>query len=202
MNQPLSDKEKKVYKFIEKSIRSNGYSPTYRDIQSHFEFKSVNSVADYIRQLTDKGYLMANPGKRGIFLAEEGSAPEALRIPLSGIIAAGLPIEAIEGTEFIDVPKSITKSGGQYFALRVKGDSMQDEHIIDGDIVVIRRQRIANNGETVAAIVDSSATLKKYYRKNNVIELHPANSKYKPIKVEEGAEFEILGVLSGVIRKT
>ncbi len=199
-NAPLTEKETAIYKYLKRHIDKNGFAPTYRKIQEDMGYTYIGAVQTFLKQLADKGYLSMSGGRRGITLTENNSA-EALSIPLVGSIAAGYPIEAVESSEYIDIPRSMLKPGGSFFALRVKGDSMEDAHIIDGDIVIIKKQKIAENGETVAAIVDQAATLKKYYRKNNVIELHSANEKYKPIRVKDQAEFEILGILAGVIRQ-
>jgi len=199
-NTPLTDKETAIYKYLKRHIDKHGFAPTYRQIQEDMGYSYIGAVQTFLRQLASKGYIVMSGERRGITLAENSTA-EALSIPLVGSIAAGLPIEAIEASEYIDVPKSMLPTNGSFFALRVRGDSMEDAHIIDGDIVIIKKQKVAENGSTVAAVIDQSATLKKYFRKNNVIELHSANEKYKPIKVKDENEFEILGILAGVIRK-
>ena len=120
-------------------------------------------------------------------------------IPMAGIVAAGLPIEPVQQSELIDVPPSMLQ-GGKTFALRVKGESMKDEGILPGDIVVVRKQETAQNGQTVVALVNGEATVKTYVKKPGHIELHPANAAMQPIIVQAADEFHIEGLLIGVIR--
>ena len=120
-------------------------------------------------------------------------------IPMAGIVAAGLPIEPVQQSELIDVPPSMLQ-GGQNFALRVKGESMKDEGILPGDLIVVRKQETAQNGQTVVALVNGEATVKTYFKKSGHIELHPANVAMQPILVRSADEFHIEGVLIGVIR--
>ena len=121
------------------------------------------------------------------------------RIPMAGIVAAGTPIEPILQTEHIDVPPSMAGSG-ENFALRVKGESMRDDGILPGDIVVVHKQATARNGQTVLALVNQEATIKKYYRKAAQMELHPANTEMKPIIVTPKDDFQIQGIVIGLIR--
>jgi repressor LexA len=116
-------------------------------------------------------------------------------------VAAGLLTEAVSNREFIDVPVSLLKPGVNYFALKVRGNSMIEDCILDGDTVVIRKQSNANNGQIVVALVNNDATIKRYYKKKNRIELHPANPSFDVIIVDPAAEFKILGVLASVIRQ-
>jgi len=120
-------------------------------------------------------------------------------IPMAGIVAAGLPIEPVQQSELIDVPPSMLQ-GGQNFALRVKGESMKDEGILPGDLIVVRKQETAQNGQTVVALVNGEATVKTYFKKSGHVELHPANAAMQPIVVRSADEFHIEGVLIGVIR--
>ena len=139
-NAPLTEKAEQVYKFLKKYHDKNGYSPTFEEMQMGLGYKTKSALQKPIEQLKAKGYLVSSGAWRGLSLVEESA--QATRIALAGTIAAGLPIEAIESTEFVDVPKTMIKTGGQFFALRVKGDSMQDAHIIDGDIVIIKKQKV------------------------------------------------------------
>lgn len=120
-------------------------------------------------------------------------------IPMAGIVAAGSPIDPIQQSELVDVPSSMLK-GGKTFALRVKGESMKDEGILPGDLVVVRKQDTAKNGQTIVALVNREATIKTYFKKETHIELHPANAAMQPIMVQPSDEFQIEGVLIGVIR--
>lgn len=126
--------------------------------------------------------------------------PEGLlRLPMAGVIAAGHPIEPITQTEFVEVPSGMIK-GKDHFVLKVKGDSMKDEGILPGDLVIVRKQAEARNGQAVVGLLNREATLKKYYRRNQRIELHPANAAMKPIVVRAGDDFQIQGIVTGIIR--
>jgi repressor LexA len=120
-------------------------------------------------------------------------------IPMAGVVAAGSPIEPVQQSELVDVPPSMLR-GGETFALRVKGESMKEDGILPGDLVVVRRQKTARNGQTVVALVNQEATIKTYFMKDLRIELHPANVAMKPIMVEPSDDFHIEGILIGVIR--
>jgi repressor LexA len=121
------------------------------------------------------------------------------RIPMAGIVAAGDPIEPVPQSELVEVPPSMMR-GGDNFALRVKGESMRDEGILSGDLVIVHKQATARNGQTVVALVNNEATIKTYYRKAGHVELHPANPAMKPIRVAPEDEFRIEGIVIGVIR--
>jgi repressor LexA len=136
------------------------------------------------------------PGMVQVMLAQLGRSSE---IPMAGMVAAGLPIEPVQQSELIDVPPSMLR-GGKTFALRVKGESMKDDGILPGDIVVVRKQETARNGQTIIALVNHDATIKTYFKKDLHIELHPANAAMQPIIVKPSDTFHIEGILIGVIR--
>jgi repressor LexA len=123
----------------------------------------------------------------------------SLEIPMAGMVAAGSPIEPVPQSELIDVPPSMLR-GGNTFALRVKGESMKDDGILPGDLVVVRKQETARNGQTIVALVNQEATIKTYFKKDSHIELHPANTAMQPIIVRPSDAFHIEGILIGVIR--
>lgn len=149
--------------------------------------------------------------RRTIIRYEDGSSPipavvemamvqlSGTQVLLAGVVAAGEPIEAISQTERVEVPKSMLGKGNT-FALRIKGQSMRDEGILPGDVVVVQQQATARNGQTVIALVNGEATIKTYRRKGGVIELHPANETMKPILIQETDTFQIEGIVVGVIR--
>ena len=137
------------------------------------------------------------PGSVRMAVSQLSSLP---RILMAGFVAAGDPIEPIPQTEFVEVPPSMHREG-KTFALKVKGDSMRDEGILPGDLVVIQKQSTARNGQTVVALLNHEATLKKFYRKQNRVELHPENSTLKPILVKSNDDFRIEGIVIGVIRQ-
>jgi len=136
------------------------------------------------------------PGMLQVTLDQLGRSSE---IPMAGIVAAGSPIEPVQQSELIDVPPSMLR-GGNTFALRVKGESMKDDGILPGDLVVVRKQETARNGQTVVALVNHDATIKTYFKKGAHIELHPANAAMQPIIVRPSDTFHIEGILIGVIR--
>jgi repressor LexA len=200
----LTEKEQRIYDFIKYYLDKNQRPPTYHEIQDKFEYSAISTVQDFISQLRGKGYIKAPIGanrKRAIELVRDFEDSDIQRLPMLGKVAAGYPIEAVENREYVDVPRSLLRSGVEYFALTVKGDSMIEDCIMDGDYVVIKRQATAENGETVVAIVDNEATIKRYYHRKAGVELHPANPKYNVIHVSPISEFKILGVLASVIRR-
>lgn len=136
------------------------------------------------------------PGMVKVAIDQLGRAPE---VPMAGMVAAGSPIEPVQQSELIDVPPSMLR-GGNAFALRVKGESMKDDGILPGDLVVVRKQETAQNGQTVVALVNHEATVKTYFKKATHIELHPANAAMQPILVQPSDAFHIEGVVVGVIR--
>ena len=135
----------------------------------------------------------------GMVQVAVGQLSRPTDIPMAGVVAAGAPIEPVPQSELVDVPPSMLR-GGETFALRVKGESMKDDGILPGDLVIVRKQETARNGQTVVALVNQEATIKTYFRKDSRIELHPANSVMKPIMVEPSDDFHIEGLLIGVIR--
>lgn len=120
-------------------------------------------------------------------------------IPMAGLVAAGSPIDPVLQSELVEVPASMLR-GGNTFALRVKGESMKEDGILPGDLVVVRKQETAKNGQTVVALVNREATIKTYFKKESHIELHPANASMQPILVQPSDEFHIEGIVIGVIR--
>lgn len=206
----LTKNEQKILKFIENFYAKKGYVPSYSEIQEKFGFKAKSSVQQYIEQLTAKGYLVERLDKNrklpiqltSVNVKNSFKEPEGIvSIPLEGKVAAGRLTEAVNHREYIDIPQDLIKPQADYFALRVKGDSMIGDCIMDGDTVIIRRQHSAHNGQTVVALVGEEATIKRYYKKRDKVELHPANPTYEVIEVGASADFKILGILSSVIRK-
>ena len=135
----------------------------------------------------------------GMALVVLGQLQHKATIPMAGTVAAGSPIDPIPQSELVEIPPSMLK-GGETFALRVKGESMKDDGILPGDLVVVRKQETARNGQTVVALVNREATIKTYFKKDRHIELHPANTAMQPIIVQPSDDFQIEGVLIGVIR--
>lgn len=197
----LTTKQRKVYDFIKSYFNENRESPTYQEIQSYFNFKSLGSVVDYISYLKRAGFLRTNSSHstRSLELVEQ-TEPNVL-VPILGAVAAGSPLTIFQQEDYsnnLSVPSSMVR--GECYALKVRGDSMVEDGIFDGDYVIIKSQTDARNGETVVANVDGSATIKVLEKKGALILLHPANPAYKPIKVQ-GGNFDIQGILVGLIRK-
>jgi len=181
----LTKRQTQILNFIKKYSQKHGYSPSLEEIADKFSFSSLSTVHYHLSQLQEKGLISRQDSIPRSIQLEEPNEPVA-EIPLKGLIAAGEPIEAIEQTETITVPKSMLSPNGQHYALKVKGDSMIDEGIFDNDIVVIRKQEVADNGTIVVALINGNeATLKKIYKEKNGFRLQPANPKLKPVFVKE-----------------
>jgi repressor LexA len=198
----LTSKQKSIYEFLSTTIREKGYAPSIPEIGQRFKITSTRGVFDHLKALERKGYIK-RVGKRAIEIVSpsgRSALPEAKEIPIVGRVRAGAPILAEENIEgFFPVASELTR-GKESFALKVKGDSMIEDGIQDGDLVIIRQQHTAENGDIVCALIANEATLKRFYRKGNEITLKPANKNYDPIVVSKG-EFRILGKATGVIRK-
>lgn len=196
---PLTPAQQRVYQFVQDYMERHGSAPSYEEIRKHLGFRSLNAVSKHLKQLEQRGYLQSpwNNRKRALELLPLRSA--GVSIPFLGTVAAGTPIEAVEVPESIEVPESFL-SNGSHFALRVRGDSMVEEGIREGDILIIARQPHAENGQTVVALVRGEATVKKFYRQaGGVIELRPANSAMEPIRVHPD-DVEIVGAVVGLLR--
>jgi repressor LexA len=194
----LTPRQREIYNFIRGKIQGRGYGPTVREIGLHFEIKSPNGVMCHLKALQKKGLIHREPNmSRAIQLLEDPVSAHQMGLKLVGRIAAGQPLEAVEQHE--ELTFSEWTEPGDKFALRVTGDSMIEEHIADGDFVILRRQEQARDGQIVAVRdEDGEATLKKFYRDKNRIRLEPANKTMKPIFRDR---VNVLGVLVGVVRK-
>lgn len=196
----LAPVQRQTLEFLRNFIADRGYAPTLKDIAEHIGVKSVSTAHFHLERLEDKGFIKR--GDDGALELIESAKPQLgpTAVPLSGVIAAGVPIEAIEQATMIDIPSSMISGRGEVFCLEVSGDSMVDAHICDRDIVVIRRQDSANDGDIIVALLDDgSATLKTYRRlKNGKVMLIPANPTMSPITLDK---VSIQGKLIGVIRE-
>jgi repressor LexA len=193
----LTPRQQKVYELIRDKIRSRGYGPTVREIAEHFKIQSPNGVVCHLRALEKKGFIVREPNmSRAIRLAAEPINERSL--PLAGQIAAGVLHEAIEQDERVDFQEMFNPSKN-LFVLQVRGESMIEDQIADGDYVVVQKQRTARKGQIVVALTDEGeATLKRWFPEKNRIRLEPANSTMKPIFVKDA---KVLGVVVGVVRK-
>ncbi len=198
MDIQLTQRQRAVYEFIRDKIRTRGYGPTVREIGLHFKIRSPNGVMCHLKALEKKELITREPNmSRAIQLSTESASDRGL--PLAGKVAAGVLHEAIEQNERVDFGDMFDVVDKDLFVLEVQGESMIDEHIADGDYIVVRRQRTARKGQVVVAQTDDGeATLKRWYPEKNRIRLQPANSSMKPIYVKNA---KILGVLVGVVRQ-
>lgn len=194
----LTDRQRDIYEFIRVKIESRGYGPTVREICHAFDIKSPNGVMCHLKALEKKG-LIIREGRSARAIQLVDHRPAGFGLPLLGNVAAGAPITAVEETETLQFDEVF--GGSNRFALRVRGNSMIENHIEDGDYVIIRKQETASNGEQVVAMVDSEVTLKKFYKERDHIRLEPANGEMEPIIVDGTQDCRILGVLVGVARK-
>ncbi len=193
----LTERQREIYEFIKSKIETRGYGPTVREIGEAFHIKSPNGVMCHLKALETKGLITRKAfSARAIQL--EDYRPGAVELPLLGNVAAGQPFEAGVQHDRLDFGELFT--GPDHFALRVRGQSMIEDHIDDGDYVVIRKQETAQPGERVVAMVENEMTLKRFHMEKGRVRLDPANSSMKPIYADP-ASTQILGVLVGVLRK-
>ncbi|MFA6251544.1 MAG: transcriptional repressor LexA [Candidatus Paceibacterota bacterium] len=195
--QTLTKKQKLILDFINSYINENGISPTNDEIRKKFKLKAISTVHEHVNALKEKGYISKSDNlSRSIETNKENF--QIIEIPVMGTIAAGYPIEAIEDKQdAISIINSNIKSPKDYYALRVQGDSMIEEGIFNGDIVIIKKQSVAENGQTVVAIIDDNeATLKKLYRDKNRFRLEPRNQSMLPFYRKE---VEVRGVVVQII---
>lgn len=197
----LTKRQKELLDFIEYYSDENGYAPTLREICDRFGLSSVATAHKHLSRLIEKGYLSRTPNvSRALETTSDDNLTSAAEIPMMGYIAAGKPIEAVQGSDTISIPASMLGKNETY-VLQVKGNSMIDEQIRDGDFVVIEQRSQAENGETVVALINGEeTTLKKYYREGASIRLQPANPEMEPIYVSED-NLSIQGVVIAILRK-
>lgn len=194
----ITKRQKEVLDFVKKSSKKKGYSPSLEEIQKAFNLASVSTAHFHVSKLRDLGYLTKEENKsRSIDIVE--SEP-MIRIPLLGTISAGGPIEAIPLKETVAIPRSRVPQSAEIYALRVSGNSMIDENIKDGDIILVKQQQTAENGDRVVALLDNQeATLKKIYKEKGHIRLQPANKRYEPIIIRADQDIKIQGIVLDVI---
>ena len=198
--QTVTKRQKELLDYLRRHIRDRGYAPTLEEIGRHFGLASVATVHKHLRNLQGKGLVTRDAGRsRALVLAPAPDTARAVSIPLLGRVAAGAPIESVENQETVAIPENLL-GRGETFALRVHGDSMVDDGILDGDLIVVESRRQARDGATVVALVRGEATVKRLYRQRDRIRLQPANERMKPIIVSED-DVEIRGVVVAVIRR-
>ena len=206
--QELSRRQKEVLSYIQRSIAQRKMPPTYREIGDALGISSTNGVADHVKALIRKGFLtrLDSGGglARGLMLTEKSSLPREesiVEVPVLGHVAAGSPILAEENYErTLRLDRSMVNTSSAVFALRVRGESMIDEGILDGDIVIVRQQSTARDGDIVVALIDGDATVKTYFKERNRVRLQPAHPTMMSIYVDSSQQAMIQGVVIGVYR--
>ena len=200
---PLTKRQREILTYLEGYIAQRGYAPSFEEIAENFQFASLATVHEHLTNLEKKGFIRRSYNEsRSVEVVPPKGTTGATEIPLLGKVAAGTPIESLMHQESIAVPDSMLPRRGPNYALRVQGASMIDEHILDGDVVVVHGKQAAENGEMVIALVNGSeATVKKFYREpGGWIRLQPANATMQPMRFQE-RDVLIQGVVVGVIRK-
>lgn len=197
----LTERQRDVLQFIEDRIADDGVAPTLQEISDAFGFRSTASAQKHVAHLERKGFLERRKHqKRGLVLAAAESGPSAVDLPLFGAVAAGSPIESLPGDERVSVPAEFLRSG-EHFVLVVRGESMIDDGVHDGDLVVVQRTKTAADGEMVVALLSGEVTLKRIYRNNDsTIRLQPSNPAV-PVILAPAAEVEIQGLVVGLLRR-
>lgn len=206
----MTARQEEIYEYIKKYSKENRMPPTVREIGTHFEISSTNGVRSILAALIKKGYINRSPRlSRGIEIVDSGNSDtkefassNTIEIPIVGRVAAGTPILAVQNLEgTVTIDRDFLACRSDVFALRVKGDSMINAGIFDGDLIFARQQKSAERGEIVVAQIDNEATVKYYHPSNDHIELRAANPKYSPIIVSDKKDFAIAGRVIGVMRK-
>jgi len=191
-------KEKEILKFIKDYISNNGFPPSIREICTAFKFSSPRAGQKYLEKLEEQGEIERGSKPRGIKIMSGINFMQTTTLPFLGFIAAGTPIEVCEQQEEMDVPTSLVGRKPCYI-LQVKGNSMIEDHILNGDFIIVEKRETADDGEVVVALINKdSATLKRIYREKNWVRLEPANSSLKPIYVKDVA---VQGTVRGLFRK-
>jgi repressor LexA len=200
---PLTKRQREILTYLTSYSEQNGFAPSFEEIAENFSYSSLATVHEHLTNLERKGYIKRNYNEsRAIEIMPTDATPRAIELPLLGTVAAGMPIEAMESNETFTVPDAMVGRGGNHYVLRVRGNSMVDEQIRDGDFVVVNERQRADNGEMVIAMLSgNSATVKKFYReRDGRIRLQPANETMQPIYVHEN-DITIQGIVVGVMRR-
>jgi repressor LexA len=198
---PLTKRQREILDFLGEFIQQHGYAPSLEEVGRRFGLSSLATVHKHLANLQEKGFIKRTWNRsRSVELVPTRTGGRALELPLLGFVAAGAPIEAIATAEAISVPEDFVGKRDTY-VLRVRGDSMIDEQIRDGDFVIVEDRKTAENGEMVIALLSGSdVTLKKFYRDNGRVRLQPANPTMQPL-VLPAEQVQVQGVVIGVMRK-
>ena len=197
----LTKRQKEIFDYVEAAIQEKGYAPTLEEIGRRFNLRSLATVHKHVSNLEAKGLIKRKWNhSRAIEVVNRRRKVRATELPLLGRVAAGRPIEALEGNDTIEVPESFVRRRNTY-VLEVTGDSMVDDGILDGDFIVVDERPEPNNGDMVVASIDGEATVKRYYRDGRgAVRLEPSNPRYKPIIIRD-RDLQIRGVVVAVLRK-
>ena len=199
--QPLTKRQREILDYLTEFIEHKGYAPSLEEVGRRFSLSSLATVHKHLTNLQEKGFIKrAWNRSRSLEIVPTRAGARAIDLPLLGNVAAGAPIEAVVSAETVAVPEDLVGRTDTY-ALRVRGDSMIDEQIRDGDIVIVEDRKTANNGEMVIALLHGAdVTLKKFYRDNGRVQLQPANEALKPLIVD-ASQVQIQGVVVAVMRR-
>ena len=198
---PLTRRQKEILDFITDFLATEGLPPTHREICEQFGYSSYGTVHKHLRLLRQKGYLdRETHQKRGLRVIGEQTPASLPELPFLGRIAAGRPIEALEGSDRLLVPPHLVGGRGDHFVLEVVGDSMIEEGIHEGDLVIVEQRVQAEVGQMVVALIDGEATVKRFYPEGDTVRLQPANHRMSPIVVPAG-DLQIQGLVVGLMRR-
>jgi repressor LexA len=200
---PLTKRQREILDYLSTYEASNGYAPRFEEIARQFNYNSLATVHEHLSNLERKGYIKRSYNEsRAIEILPSDVFPKAVQLPLLGSVAAGAPVEAIEHGESVTVPEEFVGTRGSHYVLRVKGSSMVDEQIRDGDYVVVQERKTATNGEMVIALIDgAAATVKRFFReRDGRVRLQPANENMSPMYYRDG-DLAIQGIVVGVLRR-
>lgn len=200
-NKTLTRRQKELLDYLTEHIREYGYAPTLGEIGTNFGLTSLATVHKHLTNLEEKDLIRRRPGQsRALELVPQKRRTAGIELPLLGLAAAGQPLEAMLHDEFVSVPEEMVRKE-ESFVLQVVGESMRDDGILDGDLVVVESRPTAENGQTIVAVLNGAATIKRFFReKGGRVRLQPANDQVPPILCHEG-DLEIRGVIVGLMRK-
>ncbi len=195
----ITRKQKEILEFIDEFIIDKGYPPTVREICKGVDLSSTASVHSQLNKLKEKGYLKKDDDTSRALSVVKGNKSQFMTVPMVGLVTAGNPIEAIEHvTDYFPIPKSLVKKNDVVFALEISGNSMKNAGILDHDTIIVKKSRVANNGEIVIALTeDNEATVKRFYKEKDHFRLQPENEEYEPIILNK---VKIIGKVIGVFR--
>lgn len=201
---PPTKVQRQILDYLQGYQGEHGYAPSFEEIAEHFNYNSLATVHEHLTNLERKGYIKRSYNEsRAIEILPSEVCPPSISLPLLGAVAAGSAIEHTTTGETVAVPEDFVRRGGSHYVLRVRGNSMVDDHITDGDLVVVNQRQSADNGEMVIAMLDgTSATVKRFYKeRDGRIRLQPANESMQPMYFDADDNFRIEGVVVGVLRR-